>query len=158
MSIQLCVLTPDNIFYQGTAEELILLSRNGQIGVLGGHSSLITALDIGPIIFRTLLRWKVIVFIGGFALVQNDQVTILVNRAEICESIEIDEASVLLKEATNRLNKVTREKDKIEATLTFKRARARYQVVQYIRSKNLSVFSLISFFSLCRNIMDHVSE
>jgi F-type H+-transporting ATPase subunit epsilon len=139
MSIQLCVLTPDNISYQGIAEELILPSSNGQIGVLSGHSSLITALDIGPIIFRTQSRWKAIALIGGFSLVQNDQVTILVNRAEICESIEIDEVSVLLKEAIDRLNQVIGEKDKIEATLAFKRARARYQVVQYksSRSRNL---------------------
>jgi F-type H+-transporting ATPase subunit epsilon len=139
MSIQLCVLTPDNISYQGVAEELILPSSNGQIGVLSGHSSLITALDIGPIIFRTQSRWKAIALIGGFSLVQNDQVTILVNRAEICESIEIDEVSALLKEATDRLNQAIGEKDKIEATLAFKRARARYQVVQYksSRSRNL---------------------
>ena len=151
-------MRPDNIFYQGIIEELIFLSRNGQIGILGGHSSLITALDIGPIIFRTLLRWKVIVFIGGFALVQNNQVIILVNRVEICKLIEINEANVFLKEATNYLNQVIREKDKVEATFTFKRARACYQIVQYIRSKTSSILSLISFFSLCRNIMDHVSE
>lgn len=139
MNIQLCVLTPDNIFYQGIAKELIFPSSNGQIGILSGHSSLITALDIGPIIFRTQLRWKVIVFIGGFSLVQNNQVIILVNRAEICKSIEINEVNVFLKEAINYLNQVIREKDKVEATFTFKRARACYQIVQYksFRSKNL---------------------
>jgi F-type H+-transporting ATPase subunit epsilon len=154
MSIQLCILRPDNIAYQGVAEELILPSRNGQIGVLSGHSSMITALDIGPIMFRTQSRWKAIALIGGFSVVKDNQVTILVNEAEICESIEVNEASALLKDATNRLNQAVEEKDKIEATLAFKRARARYQVVLQSNGSK----SFLVFFLLCRNIVDHVSE
>ena len=154
MNIQLCILRPDNIVYQGMAKELILPSRSGQIGVLSGHSSIITVLDIGPIMFRTQLRWKVIALIGGFSVVKNNQVTILVNEVEIYKLIEINEASVFLKDATNCLNQAVEEKDKIEAILTFKRARACYQVVLQSNGSK----SFLVFFLLCRNIMDHVFE
>jgi F-type H+-transporting ATPase subunit epsilon len=76
MRLQVCILTPDCIFQKEEADELILPTSTGQIGVLNNHAPLITALDIGLIIFRQGSNWKPLALIGGFALVQNDQVTI----------------------------------------------------------------------------------
>ena len=50
MNLQVRVITPDSIFIDINAEELILQTITGQIGVLPGHAPLLTALDIGPII------------------------------------------------------------------------------------------------------------
>jgi F-type H+-transporting ATPase subunit epsilon len=130
MSLQVRVLTPSGMVYNDAVDELLLLARNGQIGILSGHARLITALDIGPMIVRKQTVWDRIAAIGGFALIQNDQVTILLNRVERSDSISREEAETLLKEATKRLNTVEGDRDKIEAALRFKRARALYQVVQ----------------------------
>jgi len=130
MRLQVCILTPDGIFQNETADELILPTRTGKMGVLIGHAPLITALDIGPIICRTNSNWTALTLMGGFALVQEDTVTVLVNEAEDVSSIDLQRAEKDLENATNRLNQVTQEKDKVEATLSFKRARARYQTVQ----------------------------
>ena len=42
MAISLKVLAPNKNVYQGEAEEVILPSTTGQIGVLPGHISLVT--------------------------------------------------------------------------------------------------------------------
>jgi ATP synthase F1 epsilon subunit len=100
------------------------------MGVLRGHAPLITALDIGPIIIRRQSGWTALALMGGFALVKENNLTILVNEAESSSSIDSRKAEKDLEEATNRLNQVTGEKEKVEATLCFKRAQARYQITR----------------------------
>jgi len=136
MRLQVCILTPDRIFQNKEAEEIILPTSTGQIGVLNGHAPLITALDIGPIMFCQESKWTALALIGGFALIQNNQVTILVNEVVAASTIERKDAEKALEEAINRLDQVTGEKAKVEATFAFKRARARYQIVQW---KKLSI-------------------
>ena len=52
MAISLKVLAPNKNVYQGEAEEVILPSTTGQLGILPGHISLVTAIDIGVLRLR----------------------------------------------------------------------------------------------------------
>lgn len=131
MRLQVVILTPDRIFKNEEAEELVLPTSTGQIGVLMGHAPLITALDIGPILFRQKTGWVALALMGGFALVQENQVTILVNEVVTSSSVDIKEAETTLKESIDRLQQVGGRKEKVEATFSFKRARARYQIVTW---------------------------
>jgi len=142
MRLQVSLLTPDRIFRNEEADELILPTSTGQMGVLNGHAPLITALDIGPMMLRQEANWTALALIGGFALVQENQVTILVNEAVAASSVERNEAETALEEATAQLNQVAGEKAKVEATFAFKRARARYQIVQWKKLKLFDVNSL----------------
>jgi ATP synthase F1 epsilon subunit len=138
MRLQVSILTPDRIFKNIEAEELMLPTSTGQMGVLTGHAPLITALDIGPILFRQKAEWEILALIGGFALVQNDKVTILVNEVVPSSLVEKDEAEKTLQEATNRLQQVDGKKEKVEATFAFKRAKARYQTVTWKKLHSLT--------------------
>jgi len=131
MRFQVIILTPDRIFKNEEAEELLLPTSTGQIGVLTGHAPLITAIDIGPRLVRQGSNWISLALIGGFALVQETQVTILVNEAIIASSVNEKEAEIDLKKAREQLQQVTGRKEKVEATFTFKRSRARYQIVTW---------------------------
>ena len=131
MRLQVCILTPDCIFQKEEIDELILPTRTGQIGILNNHASLITALDIGLIMARSQSNWKTLALIGGFALIQKNQVTILVNEAVTASSVEENEVKKTLDEANNRLSQVMEEKRKVEAIFAYKRARARYQIIQW---------------------------
>ena len=42
------------------------------MGILPGHASIVTALDIGNALVRTSNGWTSIAIMGGFALVQNN--------------------------------------------------------------------------------------
>jgi F-type H+-transporting ATPase subunit epsilon len=129
MGLQLNILTPDCVFCEITAEQLILPTSTGQIGVLTGHANLITAIDIGPIIVLRDSSWIALAVIGGFRWVKDDRVTVLVNDAVYASSVLKAEAEKSLEEAKNRLNNATDEDEKIAATFAFKRSRARYQIV-----------------------------
>jgi len=130
MRLRVCILTPGRVFQREEAEELILPTCTGQIGILNGHAPLITALDIGVGIFRRKSNWTAVALIGGFALVSENQVTMLVNEVETPSSVTSREAEKSLENVTNRLNQVIEEKERLETALLFKRARARYLITK----------------------------
>lgn len=129
MSLQICILTPDRVFWNEEAEEIILPTNTGQMGVLSNHAPIITALDIGIMSIRTQKDWTSVALMGGFALVKQNQVTVLVNSAESKETINSSEAEQAFLEAKEQLEKALGQKEKVEANFSFKRARARYQLI-----------------------------
>jgi F-type H+-transporting ATPase subunit epsilon len=107
MSLNVCVITPDRVVWDATADELILPSSTGQLGILADHAPLLTALDIGVMRLKTDGNWASIVLMEGFAEVENNKVTILCNGAE--EGSSIDRTS-----AESDLEKVTLLVDEAE--------------------------------------------
>ena len=127
MALHISIIAPDRTVWDSDAEEVILPSSTGQLGILRGHAPLLTALDIGVMRVRTDKDWIPIVLMGGFAEVENDELTILVNGAEEGASINKEEAQKELEEATIRFNEAESSKDRIEATQNLRKARARAQ-------------------------------
>ena len=125
MALHISIIAPDRTVWDSNAEEVILPSSTGQLGILRGHAPLLTALDIGVMRVRTDKDWTPIVLMGGFAEVENDELTILVNGAEEGASINKQEAQKELEEATIRFNEAESSKDRIEATQNLRKARAR---------------------------------
>ena len=134
MTLQVCIMTPDRIFWNDQADEIILPTNTGQMGVLTNHAPLITALDIGVTLIRSKMEWIPVALMGGFALVKQNQITILVNEAESAKTIESEQAETAFQEAKTRLEAADGEKQRVEATFQFKRARASYQVVKQLNS------------------------
>jgi F-type H+-transporting ATPase subunit epsilon len=129
MTLQVSIMTPDRVFWNEQAEEIILPTNTGQMGVLTNHAPLITALDIGVMLIRTQKEWISVALMGGFALVKQNQITILVNEAEAADTINATEAETAFNESKQRLEAATTEKERVEATFAFKRARTRLQLV-----------------------------
>lgn len=84
MSLELSIIIPNRIFLKDNVKEVILPTLTGQIGILNNHIPLFTGLDVGVISIRseTSSDWLSVVVTGGFALVNNNKITILVNEAE----------------------------------------------------------------------------
>jgi len=130
MTISLKVLAPNQNVYEGEAEEVILPSTTGQIGVLPGHISLVTAIDIGVLRLRMNSQWKSIALMGGFAEIESDEVIVLVNSAEIGSNINVQKAENALKEAKSAINKFPENEkspEKIKALNEISKAEARIQ-------------------------------
>ena len=128
MAISLKVLAPNQNVYEGEAEEVILPSTTGQIGILPGHISLVTAIDIGVLRLRTNSQWKSIALMGGFAEVESDEVIVLVNSAEIGTNINIETAENALKEAKLAISKFSENEkspEKIKVLNEISKAEAR---------------------------------
>lgn len=130
MTLTIRVIAPDKTVWDSQAEEVILPSTTGQLGILSGHAPLLTALDTGVMQVRPGKEWIAIALMGGFAEVENDEVTILVNAAERGDAIDKEAARAAYTEAESRANKAsssTSRQEQIQATQALKRARARFQ-------------------------------
>lgn len=130
MTLKIRVIAPDRTVWNAEAEEVILPSSTGQLGILTGHIPLLTALDIGVMRVRIKKDWIPIVLLGGFAEVENNIITILVNGAEEGSDINIQKAELNLQQALSLLENAETGKEKIEATQKIRKARARVQAAQ----------------------------
>jgi F-type H+-transporting ATPase subunit epsilon len=129
MSLNVRVITPDKVVWDAMAEELILPSSTGQIGILTDHAPLLTALDIGVMRLKSDTGWTSIVLMEGFAEVEENKVTILCNGAEEGTLIDLKTAQDELEKLTLLVDEATTKKEKIEATIELRKAKARLQAV-----------------------------
>ena len=129
MALTVRVIAPDKTVWDSEAEEVILPSTTGQLGILAGHAPLLTALDVGVMRVRSDKEWVPIALMGGFAEIDKNELVILVNGAERGDTIDTAKAQTAFQEAETRLSEVDAD-DKmatIQARQALKRARARLQ-------------------------------
>ena len=130
MTLTVRVIAPDKTIWDSSAEEVILPSSTGQLGILTGHAPLLTALEIGVMRVRPSKDWVAIALMGGFAEVEDNEVTILVNGAERGDTIDAEAARQAFADAEAHLNRAEQgedRQDRFQAQQDFKRARARLQ-------------------------------
>ena len=130
MTLTLRVLAPDQSVFDDTADEIILPSTTGLLGVLPGHISMVTAIDFGVLRVLRNGNWHSIALTGGFAEVESNEVTVLVNKAEMGKNIDSVKAEAELEEAKTQSIK-TQDKEtspeKIKAQETLNKAKAWFQ-------------------------------
>lgn len=128
MTLEVSIIVPDRVFWKDNVKEIILPTLSGQMGVLSNHIPLLTGLDTGVVLIRneSSSSWINVVVMGGFALVNNNKVTILVNEAELGSDINAEEAEATFLSSKLALENSSDAKKKIELTSQFKKARARF--------------------------------
>jgi F-type H+-transporting ATPase subunit epsilon len=112
MSLNVRVITPDKVVWDAMADELVLPSSTGQIGILTDHAPLLTALDIGVMRLKSESGWMSIVLMEGFAEVEENKVTILCNGAEEGSSVDLKAAQEELEKLTLLVDEATTKKRK----------------------------------------------
>ena len=130
MSLTLRVLAPDQSVFDGSADEVILPSTTGQVGILPGHVTMLAALDTGVMRLRDANGWSTIALMGGFAEVEADEVTVLVNAAELGSSIDATAAELAFEAAQQAAAVFEGQQpstEKLKAQQGLARARARMQ-------------------------------
>nr|QHB78714.1 ATP synthase CF1 epsilon subunit [Diplazium longisorum] len=127
MVLNLRVMAPNRIVWNSEVWEIVSSTNSGQIGILPNHAPLLTALDMGVSKIRHDGQWSSMALMGGFAMIDNNQVTILVNEAERATEIDPDEARRTFKMAQADSAKAEGKKRVIEANSALKRAKARLE-------------------------------
>ncbi|PSN20244.1 F0F1 ATP synthase subunit epsilon [filamentous cyanobacterium CCP5] len=129
MALTVRVIAPDKTVWDDAAEEIVLPTTTGQLGILSGHAPLLTALDTGVMRVRADKEWTAIALLGGFAEVENDEVIILVNGAERGTDIDVEAAKQALQEAQTRVGQVSADdrQANMQAQQALKRAKAKLQ-------------------------------
>lgn len=125
MTLNINLTTPTKKVWDGSAEEVILPSTNGNFRIIRGHAPFLTFLDISVMRIRIYQEWIPIFVMGGFAEVENDQITILANDAQRGDEIDADLAEAELEKAQTSLLQAKNSLQQVQATHALKLAKAR---------------------------------
>jgi len=106
MKLTVHVLTPQSEVYKGEADEIVVSTVNGEIGILPGHVSLLTQILPGELRIKNGGKTHLIAVLGGYVEVNKDQINILGDYAVRAEDIEIAKAE----QAKARAEKAMQEK------------------------------------------------
>jgi F-type H+-transporting ATPase subunit epsilon len=135
-TLQIEIVTPYGMFYEGPTEMAVVTCKDGEIGILPGHSPLIAALVPGEIRLKIDQTWRIAAATNGYAEIGPELTIIVVNAAEWPEQIDVRRAEKALARAEARLKdpKVSAQ-DKNHARHGVSRAKARLKVAnKYMQS------------------------
>lgn len=120
------VVTPERMAFSGKIEEVTIPGSEGEFGVLRGHASLLSSLDVGVLNYTQEGRKTHYAISTGYAEVTASKVTVLVETAERSDMIDRERAQKAKEIAEGKLAKLTKEDpefEKVKAALA--RATAR---------------------------------
>ena len=98
------VVTPEREVVRESVAEVQLPAFSGYLGILPGHTPLLTELGIGLLSYKKASETGYIAVIGGFAEVLPGRVTVLAEAAERSEEIDASRARADLAEAEKKLS------------------------------------------------------
>jgi len=102
-ALSLEVVTPEREVVRESVAEVQLPGLSGYLGILPGHTPLLTELGIGPLIYKKDSQTGYVAVMGGFAEVLPERVTVLAEAAERSEEIDVSRARADLVEAEKKL-------------------------------------------------------
>lgn len=97
--LRLELVTPQRTVLSAVVDEVRVPGVLGELGVLPGHTPLLTSLGTGPLTYFQRGRQQQVVVQGGFVEVLPDRVTVLARIAESPEEVDVALARTQLTEA-----------------------------------------------------------
>ena len=123
-SLRLEVVTPSRRVLESRASEVRIPGALGELGVLPGHTPLLTSLGTGEVTWVDGETTGRLVVQGGFAEVQPDAVTVLAAIAETIDEVDVEAARTALADAQEALKTASAEDfDEVDAALRLAEAR-----------------------------------
>src|SRR5713226_10180976 len=101
--IRLTVVTRERKIIETEVDEVVLPATDGEIGVLPGHTPLLTMLKVGQMRFRQGTTMERLVISWGFAEVLPDRVIVLAERGFLPEEIDPSKAEEQKREAEKEM-------------------------------------------------------
>ena len=120
------IVTPDGLAYDGTAEELIVRTSTGDIGILAGHVNCVAPLGMGKATILIDGKKRYAACIGGILSVVNGSVTLVPTTFEWSDRIDTDRAEASYQKAQS----ILKDKASTDTELRLAEARLRRALVR----------------------------
>lgn len=133
MTISLDIVTPNgSVFFEENCELIVLQSKQGELGIMGGHIPTVAALKIGSLRAKINGQYEYFAVTEGFAEINPSKVTVLVQAGEFAEDIDTERAEAARQRAEELLQRSQDEKiDRYRAELALQRAINRINVAKH---------------------------
>jgi F-type H+-transporting ATPase subunit epsilon len=127
--LQLEVVTPERRVISEEVDQVIVPGLGGELGILPGHTPLISQLQTGVLSYTQGGRTSQLHVSGGFLEVRDDRVSVLAEVAERPEEIDAAGARLAREQVEKRMNSWSGSEEDLEiARLEFDRATVRLQL------------------------------
>ena len=103
------IVTPEKMSFTGKVEEVTIPGTEGEFGVLKGHASLLSSVDIGELSFTREGKRTRYAVNTGYTEVTTGKVTILVETAERSDLIDKERAKKAKENAEVKLAKLSKD-------------------------------------------------
>ena len=123
---QLKIVTPDGLIFDGQAEELVVRTTSGDLGILAGHINCVAPLGMGRATVIIDGKRRYAACIGGMVTMVNGDVTLVPTTFEWAESIDAMRAEASQQRAETILHK----KDATDTELQLAQARLHRALVR----------------------------
>ena len=136
--MELEIVTPEKIIFQGEVDELYINTADGAIGILPHHINLFTKLVPGELKLKISGREQYMAITSGFLEVHKNKVTILADYAVHADEIDVNKAMEARRRAEEILKKRESrmtEQEFAAAEATFKQAIAELKVAGHRRKR-----------------------
>src|SRR3954453_12784528 len=132
--IQLDVVTPERRLLSEAVEMVTVPGLGGELGILPGHTPLISQLQTGVLSYVQDGRTQQLHVSGGFVEVTDDRVSILADLAERPEEIDVSKARQDRDRLEKSLNAWTGSEEDLEKErINFERSEVRLQLTSGAR-------------------------
>ncbi|MPZ18651.1 MAG: F0F1 ATP synthase subunit epsilon [Luteitalea sp.] len=135
MSLTLSIVMPEREVVHDTVDEVQLPGSEGYFGVLPGHTPLLATLKIGELWYRKGPEKLYVMIANGFAEVLPDRVTVLAERAERAEDIDVTRAEAAKARADERARTPEAGLDYERVRAAIDKANTRLQVARHARAR-----------------------
>ena len=126
--MNLKVITPEKIFFDGTIQEVIVPTPQGEIAILPGHVNLLTQVSDWEITINSSGKNHHLAVMDGFLQIQRDEVSLISDFAIRSEEIDSKKALDAQKQAQERIQNAG--KDNTEQDLALAQAQMRRAILQ----------------------------
>ena len=131
MPFNLKIVTPDGLFFDGQAEQLIVRTITGDIGIMARLMNYLSPLGMGRAVVITEGKRRTAACIGGMVSVMNGEVTLMPTTFEWAEDIDIDRAERSYAKASKIVEENASDTDVKLAKAKLSRAMVRKSVAKY---------------------------
>jgi len=125
------IVTPEKQVIKALVDEVLLPGTLGYIGVLPGHTPLLTTLSIGEVMYRQKDKKHYLFLCGGFAEILPNKVIILAEIVEKPEEIDIQRAESAKMRAEKRLHSKDPNINIERAIVSLTKAQTRISIAQH---------------------------
>ena len=125
------IVTPFGLSYQADVKSCNIPGAIGQFQVLKNHAAMLSLVNIGPIKIEEITgEVKFLATSGGFCEIDKNEVRIIVESAELADTINVERAKDARERAEKRLQQKISGSDLDRATLALARAFNRLKVAK----------------------------
>ncbi len=133
MKLEVRVVTPDKIVYDGPADSLVIPGQDGYFGVLPNHAPMISLLDIGELKIRNEYQEYYYAIEGGFCEVRKNKVVVVTPSAQRADEIDDNLVQASLQEAKRRLSSKLENKELLQLQIDIRKASVLLEVARHKR-------------------------